>query len=611
MARQSVRISQIVLTLGPGAILETRDGPGIILREGLNLPSSLSLEDLDLSSPEMRALLGAIFPQWQDVRIFQIPSSLLTEGEPWRIRRFPEWSLCVEHSILYSRQCPECRQRGGQAARIRARHEAIRFVLACPAGHLDDVDWDRLVHRQDPPHTSPAWYRWESRGSSLADIRIRCPRCDASVSLGWAYGQDWPCTGRFPEREGPGESPRRPGCQSPARIVQRQASNLRVPEVISLFTIPPPFTELHQLLIQKVDLTTLTLVLDDAGNLIRRQLERALDNLFRRGRMRLSEKDRILSCPDDEITRAIRDVIGYQPPTRLRELLDQELRAFLRGAREGIPPLHAPPPRSGILLEIRPSEVRNLQPFPFWIVPVQRLQVITAQIGYRRMVGDLTSGMAAAHLVDVSIRDGRDRRWFPGFKSAGEGLFIMLGDPDAGGWHPSPDGEASQRWRQVREAVMGNAASGEPYPAHLFRDEKRWLELHPAFVAWHTLSHLLIRALALDSGYTAPSIRERVYLEEGPDGRVRGGILLYAASRGGDGSLGGLLALARTFDRILERVAEMVRTCSADPLCGEHAFRSGQVVGAACHACCLISETSCEHRNFWLDRRVLQETGWL
>jgi len=95
MARQSVRISQIVLTLGPGAILETRDGPGIILREGLNLPSSLSLEDLDLSSPEMRALLGASFPQWQDVRIFQIPSSLLTEGEPWRIRRFPEWSLCV------------------------------------------------------------------------------------------------------------------------------------------------------------------------------------------------------------------------------------------------------------------------------------------------------------------------------------------------------------------------------------------------------------------------------------------------------------------------------------------------------------------------------------
>jgi hypothetical protein len=601
MARQSVRISQIVLTLGPGAILETRDGPGIILREGLNLPPRLSLEDLDISSPEMQAPLGAIFPQWQDVRIFQIPSSLLTEGRAWRIRRFPEWSLCVEHSILYSRQCPRCGQ--------RARHEAIRFVLACPAGHLDDVDWDRLVHGQDPPHTSP-WYRWESRGSSLADIRIRCPRCKASVSLGWAYGQPWPCTGRFPEREGPEESPRRPGCSIPARIVQRQASNLRVPEVISLFTIPPPFTELHQLLIQKVDPTTLRLVLDNAGNLIRQQLEIALDDLVRRGRMRPSEKDRILSCPDDEITRAIRDVIGYQPPTRLRELLDQELRAFLRGASEGIPPLRAPRPRSDILLEIRPSEVCDLQHFPFRIVPVRRLQVITAQIGYRRMVGDLTSGMAAADLVDVSIRDEHGRRWFPGFKSAGEGLFIMLGDPDAGGWHPSPDWEASQRWRQVREAVMGNAASGEPYPAHLFRDERR-LELHPAFVAWHTLSHLLIRVLALDSGYPAPSIRERVYLEEGPDGRVRGGILLYAASRGGDGSLGGLLALARTFDRILERAAEMVRICSADPLCGEHAFRSGQVVGAACHACCLISETSCEHRNFWLDRRVLRETGWL
>jgi len=74
---------------------------------------------------------------------------------------------------------------------------------------------------------------------------------------------------------------------------------------------------------------------------------------------------------------------------------------------------------------------------------------------------------------------------------------------------------------------------------------------------------------------------------------------------------GGLLALARSFDRILERAAEMARICSADPLCREHMFRPGQVVGAACHACCLISETSCEHRNFWLDRQVLLETGWL
>lgn len=597
MGRQSVRISQVVLTLGPGAILESREGPRIILRRGLSLPAGHSLESLEISSPELRALLahqlGESSPE--NLRIFQIPPSGVID-RPWQTRPFPEWKLCVTHQILFRGQCPECRRAGSPSGGRRRGREAIRFVRACPDGHLDDVDWDVLVHGEQPPHSSD-YYEWRSTGSSLSEVRIRCPRCRRERSLGWAYGQEWPCDGRYPEQEPPDGPPQRPGCGQRSRILQRQASNLRVPEVFSLFIIPPPYTDLHRLLERPTLKAALAPeILFPDGRLRRNILERILDHQVSQGMLDERAREEILRCPDEEIVRAIREVLEYQPPSDLDSLLRQEFRTLLRGAREGIPPLHAPPPRSRILLEIDPEQVRDFPPFR--VIPVRRLTVITVQIGYRRYVGDIPP-----RLVEVSIDEG-SRRWFPGYESSGEGLFIIRHDPSGEGWGEGPDGEASRAWLEAR--------ASHPYDRDwLFRDPERRLELHPAFAAWHTLSHLLIRALEVDSGYAAPSIRERIYLEIAPDGRVRGGILLYTASRSGDGSMGGLLALAPVFDRILQRAAEMARICSADPLCRDHRFRAGMLTGAACHACCLISETSCEHRNMWLDRHALLEAGWL
>jgi hypothetical protein len=97
-----------------------------------------------------------------------------------------------------------------------------------------------------------------------------------------------------------------------------------------------------------------------------------------------------------------------------------------------------------------------------------------------------------------------------------------------------------------------------------------------------------------------------VYLETGGD-RVRGSILLYATQPGSEGTLGGLIALVPFLGSILKRCFQMLRSCSGDPLCDDNKFANGSYNGAACYACLLISETSCEHRNMWLDRHVLGE----
>jgi hypothetical protein len=88
--------------------------------------------------------------------------------------------------------------------------------------------------------------------------------------------------------------------------------------------------------------------------------------------------------------------------------------------------------------------------------------------------------------------------------------------------------------------------------------------------------------------------------------------LLYTATAGAQGTLGGLVGTAPRFAQILEDALERSRICSNDPICADHQpdNRSGDRAthGAVCHGCLLIAEKSCEMRNLFLDRSLLVPT---
>ena len=92
----------------------------------------------------------------------------------------------------------------------------------------------------------------------------------------------------------------------------------------------------------------------------------------------------------------------------------------------------------------------------------------------------------------------------------------------------------------------------------------------------------------------------------------RCGILIYTATAGAQGTLGGLVGTATKFAEIIEAALERSTICSNDPICADHHpdDRSGDRAthGAACHGCLLIAETSCEMRNLFLDRTLLVPT---
>lgn len=117
----------------------------------------------------------------------------------------------------------------------------------------------------------------------------------------------------------------------------------------------------------------------------------------------------------------------------------------------------------------------------------------------------------------------------------------------------------------------------------------------------HTLSHALIRSISEFTGYSVASIRERVYYDKKMN---EGGILIYNTTPGDDGGMGGLTDIVDSFQKIMKRAEELIMICSNDPLCHDVKREGKMVNGSACYGCLLISETSCEHGNKWLDRHM-------
>ena len=118
----------------------------------------------------------------------------------------------------------------------------------------------------------------------------------------------------------------------------------------------------------------------------------------------------------------------------------------------------------------------------------------------------------------------------------------------------------------------------------------------------HTLSHLLIRELESTAGYTAASLKERIYCSKD---RKMAGILIYTAVADIVGSLGGIIESAepKEFLSLLGGVFKHAQWCSLDPVCTEHEGQGpGWLNRAACHACALIPEPACEYNNIFLDR---------
>ena len=194
-------------------------------------------------------------------------------------------------------------------------------------------------------------------------------------------------------------------------------------------------------------------------------------------------------------------------------------------------------------------------------------------MGFRRAGGE--------HLTppDITGQCG----WLPALELYGEGVFFTL------------DEKWLRRWEC--NTVLKKRADAFVERYH-HRDSRIEVDVSPRFLLCHTLAHVLIRRIEAEAGYPAASLKERIYCKSGKEAMA--GVLIYVAVADEEGSLGGLMELARPerfFLRLLTGAFEAADWCSLDPVCSEQEGHGPDLLNrAACHACALVPETSCPVR---------------
>lgn len=583
-----IRQSQIITTFGPGALVDLPAYSVIV--GGLDHWRPPGAEEI--SEPRLVAKLRAVLnvptltlrtppPHFDD------PGAPTTGITAWQ---FPEWFITQD--VIEDPLRPQVRSRYllNRSAIVRGRFEdpdrkkhsavPVRFVRACKRGHIGDVDWYWFVHRGKSECRRQLWIDERGTTGYLSEVIVRCecganrPMSDAAVANARQLGK---CDGRRPWLG----SYSREKCEEFNRLLVRTASNAYFPEVMSAISLPEGDEELTKAVTELWESYL--------------QYAESLDDLRNTRRMMPPVREKLGNWTDDAVFEEMQKRKGQGGPERQVSVKRAEFDVLAASKEE----IGDDKPDGDFYARSLPPEEGDSD----WpdcierVVLVHRLREVVAQVGFTRfesitpdVEGELTLEVQPAQLSE-------NVSWLPAIENRGEGIFVMFRD------------EAINRWLD-REAVKARRkALNDGFLAwqgeHL--GTKREFFGLP-YIMLHSLSHLLITAVALECGYPASSIRERVYALEG------GGyaILLHTGTSGAEGTLGGLVEVGRRLPQTLKAALDLGRLCSNDPVCAQHdpadANEGRYLHGAACHGCLLIAETSCEQHNDFLDRSLVVPT---
>lgn len=584
-----IRRSAAVTTHGPGAVIDFRtpegapvsvvaagleewDGPGApgglasdyaihevrLMRtlnvRGFRLPP-VSLEDADY----VQSLVGVRFPKW-----LQCPGC-------GTLAYYRNWSSRPGSPAKY---CGECTARSTDET---AWAIPVRFVVSCPAGHLDDFPWHFWVQHVEDCNNRSGALKLETVGAGLAGLLVRCPECGKGRSMDGIFRPGAlggiRCRGHRPWlREGQED------CGGQPWVLQRGASNLYFPNHVSSLEIPPWGHDIEKKLGRYwSDITHL-----EGGPEKRKSylemiypsldVELSLDELSDRVEARMGN----LSEPDSDNLRwgEYRQFTGQGAGDHVN-LEDFEIRVE------------------------RPSE--SIADYVESLVRVVRLREVRALTSFTRIKplgSQLGNGEDGVQVQRARITKKESPLWYPAVEVRGEGIFLALDERRVLEWCLGTAVRA--RARRSGDVDAAVAALGQSC------DRERLEEFSARLLLAHSLAHLLIRQLSLECGYSSASIRERLYV--GVEPRPMCGILVYTATTDADGTLGGLQRQGepQRFEQILVNALGDSEWCSSDPLCmQERLSLSDEHNLAACHSCLLVPETSCEQFNHYLDRGVV------
>ena len=592
-----VRPSQLLWTYGPGALV---DLPNLsVITMGLdrwNTDRCPPLEEARLLSAVQR-VLGQ-----QVTRLRMPPVTREDSVDPFSpeakigvpVKPFPRWLRCVRCGLLaefdsglfelkVNQFRPEKTQFIHKSCRENREADAVpaRFLMACRNGHLDDFPWHWFVH--GGPDSCRGTLRFFESGASLQteNLWVKCDTCNRSRSLVHAFGKEGQknlpaCRGRHPHLD-LFESE---GCSEDARAVLLGATNSWFPMTISVLAIPLEGNLLQQILLDGWE------YFKDAES--EEETKVIVKTLLKTATIPGLEKYNA-----NEIWKSIQERNNNSGVSTV--ITDGDIKT-----PEWDVLTSANPPTNWPHFFSRKSEVpESYNKFIDDVLLLERLREVNALIGYTRVEAPEETDDPDERPPMADLCRGNPT-WVPATEVHGEGIFIRFNEDELAKWEQKDAVKSRDEKLLAGHRGWRNSRKLDPnvgYP-------------RIRYAMLHTFAHLLIRELALECGYNASSIRERIYASTGGDNNMSG-VLLYTAAADSDGTLGGLVELGKpeSLGRIITQALSRAEICASDPLCSEHdPSKDRSLHLASCHACTLVAETSCERGNRYLDRALLIKT---
>ncbi len=611
MADITQNFSQLLLTYGPGAMMDLPENAVVVaglqdwdykgsswkpveeerlvalLKQqlggklspsfsGLRHPPMFDEERRDSNAPGVAVRL---FPCWflaneppSSVPAVASTAATSTNEKRRRMVEFSELDVTAGGKLSYT----------GFGAKVGVN--PIRFVGACTKGHLQDIEWRYLTHRgRDQSCRKPLY--WVERGvsSDPSDISVQCT-CGATISMADLYKPQF--LGKC-QCHSPWLTPRRDSnehCGDDLRLLPRSATNTYFAQTVTVISLTKANDKLGQTIAE--NRTTIDGI-------------RPLPNFIGVLRAIPQLKDAFKEFSDEEILKTLSEgqATGGNPNE------DPRIAEFDMMAT-GAPVIGSDSTGSFFYAETLPLVSLGLeQPWDSFlknVVRVHRLREVTCLYGFTRLEPPPTLAEDELDEIQLAVNGAdlaRNVEWLPAIEQFGEGIFLHVAPEFIKPWLESR--EIGAKALALRERERRDAERFNRPPSH--RGAGYW--------ALHSLSHAFMAELALECGYPLSSLKERIY-SSGPAQADRFGILIYTSTAGGQGTLGGLSNMADRVGDLLTRATKRLALCSNDPICAEHSEGSEEypLQGAACHACLLVPETSCEARNTRLDRGLLTQT---
>ena len=556
----NIRKTQLITTYGVGSIVDFKDDTVVIASADdwdYNPNDEDEIESRKIFNENLSVITGAEY--FLMPRTTQSTNSFSkSKNVPSYI--FPEKLHCSRCGNIYDyreldtkdrHKCPKCKN----------NLTASRFIVVCAKGHMDDFPYDWWVHNGQPCPSGVKSPRIRMvniyNRTDIDSLRLECTECKATRSMVQVFSEnalsEYKCTCKHPHFKEP-LARAQYGCHEKMHARLRSASGVYFPITKSALLIPPWSRKVVNS-IQK-NYGILKAVSDENIAYAIRQIVH----------------DPNIS--DEEILRAwnVVKISAVQKKNRSELSVYEDEYTILSNEENQ---------NDDNFSSYSSNVPQKYSSYFDQIAVIDRLTVTQAFTGFTRIVRNENN------IVSVTQYP---KNWLPAVELTGEGIFIRFNRDKISEWSMAN----SSRYNRMKKAM---------------EDSRFVLEtFSESYVMLHTFAHLFIREISNVCGYSAASIKEKIYSEtDKSTGEIKMcGVLVYVSSSDSDSSLGGLISVATNeemLEKIIDSMLERANWCSGDPLCISSTKQGYKNLNyAACHDCALLPETSCERFNCFLDR---------